>query len=210
MVSFDSRRTKAPRSFWVAVCACFTLVASSAWGQLARNQTQGFGNGGLVTFTYTQNFACIHLPTFDLDFNRVQAQSDPAELQRPICVPVTEPPIDPTGGNIKQTAHLYVLIPMFSVDNDQTAADAMPCPDVPRPGELCGAALGAKLISVFGFLPEAWKAKVNPAITTQCPDINHPVPGTCTMHTDSVDLSQTLAALGKSPSPATANVFVPT
>jgi hypothetical protein len=30
------------------------------------------------------------------------------------------------------------------------------------------------------------------------------------MHASSVDLSQTLAALGKSPNPPTANVFVPT
>jgi hypothetical protein len=70
--------------------------------------------------------------------------------------------------------------------------------------------LGAELIKLFGFLPEAWKTKVNSAITTQCPDVNNPVPGTCTMHASSVDLSQTLVALGKSPGPATMNIFVPT
>ena len=26
------------------------------------------------------------------------------------------------------------------------------------------------LVKLFGFIPEAWKKKVNPAITTQCPD----------------------------------------
>ena len=123
----------------------------------------------------------------DLDFNGVKAQSDPNELQTPICQVVTEPSADPTGGSIKHTAHLYVFVPMFSVDNDQNPADAMPCPNGGRPGELCGIALGQQLIKLFGFVPEAWKTKVNPAITTQCPDPNNPVPGTCTMHASSVD-----------------------
>jgi hypothetical protein len=81
---------------------------------------------------------------------------------------------------------------MFSVDNDH-----------------CGVALGKALIALFGAVPEAWKTNVNPAITTQCPDPNNPVPGTCTMHASSVDLSVTLAALGKT-GPPTAPVFVPT
>src|SRR5262249_48042531 len=96
---------------------------------------------------------------------------------------------DPTGGDIKHTAHLYVLIPMFSVDNDQNPNDAMACPNGGRTGELCGPELGAKLIELFGAVPEAWKTTVNSAITTQCPDPNNPVPGTCTMHASSVDLS---------------------
>ncbi|MGE5413414.1 MAG: hypothetical protein ACM3NW_04500 [Syntrophomonadaceae bacterium] len=145
----------------------------------------------------------------DLDFNGILAQSDPAEMQLPICQAVTEPSADPAGGDLKHTAHLYVLIPMFSVDNDTNPNDAMPCPDGGRPGELCGPALGQALISLFGFVPEAWKTKVNSAITTQCPDPNNPVAGTCTMHSSSVDLSETLAALGKT-GPPTAPVFLPT
>jgi hypothetical protein len=70
-------------------------------------------------------------------------------------------------------------------------------------------ALGTALIQLFGFVPEAWKTKVNPAITTQCPDPNNPVSGTCTMHSSSVDLSVTLASLGLTGAP-TAPVFVPT
>ena len=193
----------------VAVLACTALAGGTAFGQLAPNQTHGFGNERLVTFTYLQNFDCVDQPTMDLDFNHIMAQSDPNEMQTPICQAVTESSEDPTGGDIKHTAHLYVLIPMFSVDNDQNPNDAMPCPNGGRPGELCGPALGAKLISLFGALPEAWKAKVNPAITTQCPDPNNPVPGTCTMHASSVDLSETLAALGKT-GPASGNIFVPT
>ena len=146
----------------------------------------------------------------DLDFNGVMAQSDPNEMQTPICQPIAEPVNDPTGRSIKHTAHLYVLVPMFSVDNDQNPSDAMPCPDGGRPSELCGPALGSALISMFGALPEAWKTRVNQAISTQCPDPNNPVPGTCTMHASSVDLSETLVALGKMPGPPTAPVFVPT
>ena len=76
-------------------------------------------------------------------------------------------------------------------------------------GELCGPALGAALIKFFGFVPEAWNTKVNPAITTQCPDPNNPVAGTCTMHASSVDLSKTLFALGKTGAP-TMPIFGPT
>jgi hypothetical protein len=169
----------------VVLLICLAQTAS-AFAQVAPNQTQGFGNGRLVTFTYLQNFDCVDQPTMDLDFNHVLAQSDPNEMQTPICQAVTEPTEDPTGGDIKHTAHLYVFIPFFSVDGDTNPADAMPCPDGGRPTELCGTALGTKLIALFGFLPEAWKATVNPAITTQCPDPNHHVPGTCTMHASSV------------------------
>jgi len=146
----------------------------------------------------------------DLDFNGTPAESDPHEMQTPICQGVTEPTADPSGADVKHTAHLYVFVPMFSIDNDQNPADAMPCPDGGRPNELCGPALGNALIQLFGFIPEAWKTTVNPAITTQCPDPGNPVAGTCTMHASSVDLSQVLVALGKSPGPATMNVFVPT
>jgi hypothetical protein len=197
-------------AYSVSVLLLCLLAPAGSFAQLAPNQTNGFGNGQLVTFTYLQNFDCVDQPAMDLDFNHVMAQSDPNEMQTPICQPVTEPTQDPTGGNIKHTAHLYVFLPMFSVDNDTNPADAMPCPDGGRPTELCGPALGAKLIEFFGFIPEAWKTNVNPAITTQCPDPNHPVPGTCTMHASSVDLSQTLIALGKIPGPATAPIFVPT
>lgn len=203
------RRRCLLRRLALATLGCFALGAS-ARAQLAPNQTNGFGNDRLVTFTYLQNFDCVDQPTMDLDFNGIPAQSDPGEMQIPICQAVTEPTQDPAGGDLKHTAHLYVLIPFFSVDGDKNPADAMPCPDVqPRPGELCGTDLGNALLSTFGFLPEAWKAKVNPAISTQCPDPNHDVAGTCTMHSTSVDLSETLAALGKT-GPPTAPVFVPT
>jgi hypothetical protein len=196
-----------------AVCSFLTLFTIGASGQLAPNQTHGFGNQRLVTFTYLQNFDCVDQPMLDLDFNKIPAQSDPNEMQTPICQPITEPTADPTGGDIKHTAHLYVLIPMFSVDNDQNAGDAMDCPGGGRLGELCGANLGNALLAAFHFIPEAWKKK--PLVSTQCPDPNNPVPGTCTMHASSIDLSTTLFALGQAgkispPPPPSAPVFVPT
>jgi hypothetical protein len=192
----------------LALFASLIFAAGSAHAQLAPNQTNGFSNGDIVTFTYLQNFDCVDQPTLDLDFNGKKAQSDPHEMQIPICQVVTEPTQDPTGGDINKTAHLYVLVPMFSVDNDKNPADAMACPDADhRPTELCGVALGNALISLFGFVPEAWKQTVNPAITTQCPDPNNPVAGTCTMHASTVDLSVLLAKPG---TPPTAPIFVPT
>lgn len=203
------RQIKANYVWTLAARGCLMLAMGGAQAQLAPNQTQGFGNNRLVTFTYLQNCDCVDQPTLDLDFNGKPAQSDPNEMQIPICQPITEPTQDPTGGDIKHTAHLYLLIPMFSVDHDTNPNDAMPCPNGGRPGELCGPTLGTALIKFFGFVPEAWKAKVNPAITTQCPDPNNPMPGTCTMHASSVDLSKTLFALGKT-GPAAMPVFVPT
>jgi hypothetical protein len=197
----------------LTLAACVGILCSAhgalAQAPLAPNQTNGFGNGRLVTFTYLQNFDCVDQPTMDLDFNLILAQSDPNEMQTPICQVVTEPTADPAGHDIKHTAHLYVLVPMFSVDHDTNPNDAMPCPSGGRPTELCGVALGNALISLFTFIPEAWKTTVNPAITTQCPDPNNAVPGTCTMHASSVDLSVLLHATGKT-GPPTAPIFVPT
>lgn len=190
----------------LAVGTCIVFAAGAASAQLAPNQTQGFGNGGLVTFTYLQNFDCVDEPTLDLDFNGIPAQSDPNEMQTPICQVITEPAHDPTGGDLKHTAHLYVLVPMFG--SDRNPADAMDCPGDKRADELCGIDLGNALIGIFGFIPEAWKK--TPAVHTQCPDPNNPVPGTCTMHASSVDLSVLLAPTGKVPNPPTKPIFVPT
>lgn len=207
MIRYGSRRYRGrDLCQWLVLGVLPYLLAAGASAQLAPNQTEGFGNGKVITFTYLQNFDCVTEPAMDLDFNGVQAASDPHEMQTPICQVITEPTADPSGGDLKHTAQLYVLVPMFG--SDTNPADAMACPDNGRPGELCGSALGNALISLFGFIPEAWKTK--PAVTTQCPDPNHPQPGTCTMHASSVDLSVLLASLGKIASPPQGNVFLPT
>ena len=86
--------------------------------------------------------------------------------------------------------------------------DAMECPNGGRPGELCGVDLGNALITLFGHIPEAWRT--TPSVKTQCPDPNNPVPGTCTMHASSVDLSVLLAGMPGIPNPPTGPLFVPT
>lgn len=192
--------------FTLATSACMALAVGNAAAQLAPNQTNAFGNGRLLTFTYLQNFDCVDEPTMDLDFNGLKAQSDPNEMQTPICQVATEPAHDPAGGNLKQTAELYVLVPMFGTDANPD--DAMPCPSGGRPGELCGVALGNALITLFGHVPEAWRAA--PSVKTQCPDPGNPVPGTCTMHASSVDLSVLLAGVSGLPKPPTGPLFVPT
>jgi hypothetical protein len=200
-------RTRVLRAVAFAFSLAFATGTSAQLApKLAPNQTQGFGNGRLVTFTYLQNFDCVDEPTLDLDFNGIAAQSDPDEMQLPICQVVTEPGHDPTGGDLRHTAHLYVLVPMFG--SDTNPADAMDCPGVPREGELCGTDLGNALIGIFGFVPEAWKK--TPGVHTQCPDPNNPVPGTCTMHSSVVDLSVLLAPTGKVANPPTQPIFVPT
>jgi hypothetical protein len=210
-LQLQSRPLVKPLCLTLLTGAWLTFAAAGAWAQtpLAPNQTNGFGNGGLVTFTYLQNFDCVDQPTLDLDFNGKKAQSDPHEMQTPICQVFTETTADPAGGPIANTAHLYVLVPMFSVDNSRDPDDEMPCPSGGRPEELCGKKLGKELISLFGFVPEAWKTKVDRSITTQCPDPNNAVPGTCTMHASSVDLSVLLHAIGKT-GPPTEPIFVPT
>jgi hypothetical protein len=193
-----------------AILATVALIAATASAQnLAANQTLGFGANQLLRFTYTQNFDCIDQPFDDLNFNGEVAAKDPGELQTPICQAGINPSIDPPGqvGNpINTTETLYVLVPLFSVNNDQNPSDAISCDNVVT-GTLCGPALGTELISLFGAVPEAFKAK--PLVYTQCPEPGS-APGTCTMHASRLDLAPVLADLGYIAKPPTANVFLPT
>lgn len=185
------------------------ICAAQQAGALGQNQTLGYGEGQLLTFTYTQNFACVDQPNSDLNFNKVKADKDPNETKSPICQAGDNPTINPPGQigkATKTTDPLYVLIPMFSVNNDQNPADAISCKDV-VPGTICGKALGQALITFFGALPEAFKEK--PMVYSQCPGPGH-LPGSCTMHASQVDLAPVLATLGLIQNPPTMNVFVPT
>jgi len=193
-----------------ALIAAVALVAVAASAQtLQANQTFGYGAKQLLKFTYTQNFDCIDQPFDDLNYNGIVAAKDPGELQTPICQTSINPSINPPGqvGNpFNTTEPLFVLVPLFSVNNDQNPNDAISCDNVVA-GTLCGPALGTTLISLFGAVPEAFKA--TPLVYTQCPEPGS-APGTCTMHASRLDLSKTLAALGFIASPPTANVFLPT
>jgi hypothetical protein len=184
-----------------------TLISMSAFAQV--NSTLGYGDGELLRFIYTQNFDCVDQPKDDMNFNGIPAASDPGEMQIPICQVGTQPSINPPGkaGDPKFTTEpIYVLVPMFSTDNDQNPNDAISCDNV-VPGTTCGPALGQTLISLFGALPEAFKA--SPKVYTQCPEPGS-APGTCTMHASRLDLAPVLSELGIIPGPPTANIFVPT
>ncbi len=192
-----------------ALLSAVALLAVSASAQtLKANQTLGYGDNQLLTFTYTQSFSCIDQPNDDLNFNGVIAAKDPGEQQTPICQLGINPSINPNGqtGNPLITSEpIYVLVPLFSVDNDQNPNDAISCDNVVS-GTLCGPALGSELITLFGAVPEAYKAK--PLVYTQCPEPGS-APGTCTMHASRLDLAPVLAALGYT-GPPTANIFLPT
>jgi hypothetical protein len=192
----------------VLLLAFVAAIAAAACAQSKPNQTLGYGEGKLLTFTYTQNFDCVDQPGSDLNFNGIPAESDPAEMQTPICQVGTQPTINPPGmkGNPAVTTEpIFVLVPMFSTDNDQNPNDAISCANVVA-GTTCGSALGSTLISLFGALPEAFKA--TPKVYTQCPEPGS-APGTCTMHASRLDLGPALVALGYLQPPLT-NVFVPT
>lgn len=192
-----------------ALLAAVALITGTVSAQtLKPNQTLGYGAGQLLTFSYTQNFDCIDQPSDDLNFNGIIAANDPGEMQTPICQVGTNPSINPPGqvGNpFETTEPLFVLVPLFSTDNDQNPNDAISCNNVVQ-GTLCGPALGTELITLFGALPEAFKA--TPLVYTQCPEPGS-APGTCTMHASRLDLAPVLAQLGFT-GPPTANVFVPT
>lgn len=195
----------------LAVLSALALTAASAVAEdssLKPNQTLGFGADKVLTFTYTQNFDCVDQPQNDLNHNGKLAQSNPGELQTPICVVGTQPSINPpgvSGDPAVTTEPLYVLVPMFSTDSDQNPNDAISCTNVVS-RTLCGPALGKTLIALFGAIPEAFKAK--PSVYTQCPDPGT-APGTCTMHASRLDLAPVLAALKLIPN-ANSNVFLPT
>jgi hypothetical protein len=188
--------------------ASLALMAAAVGAHAGDNQTLGYGDNKVLRFTYTQNFDCTEQPTDDLNFNGVKASQDPSETQTPICQAGDATKINPpgmVGYGIQTTDPIYVLVPMFSVNNDQNANDAISCTGVVA-GTLCGPALGTELIQLFGAVPEAFKT--TPLVYTQCPD-NGARPGTCTMHASQIDLAPVLAQLGYIANPPTANVFVP-
>ncbi len=178
---------KFPR-FIAVVSAFWLLIAGASAQTLKVNQTEGFGKDQLLTFTYGQNFSCIHQPFDDLDNNGKVAAVDPAEFQRPRCLVGEQPTIGPTGEPLKEVEKLYVIAPFFETDPSEPAF-------TPE--------LGAALKQLFGFVPDAFKN--HPGVAVQCPEPGLPrteqtgPPGTCTMHTSQIDLGPVLSQLGLVP-----------
>ena len=128
------------------------------------NQTDGYGDGEVVVFTYFQNFHCTTEPFVDLDGPNHRgdgkvAAVDPEEFQTPPCIlgdsgSGSLPLVDPAGDPISGTEPLFVIVPFFDANGDGT--------------------------------PEAVAA--HPAVDVQCPEPGPPLSqhkgdfGTCTMH----------------------------
>jgi hypothetical protein len=158
------------------------------------NQTDGYAQGKLSAFTYFMNFDCVETPFEDLDHNHKVMAVDPAEVNGPHCVAAHQPPLDPTGKPIQNTEKIFVLVPFFETDKayDQDAHG-----------------LGATLRSLFGITPDAFKEPLpghpERVAPVQCPEPGPPLSklhgefGTCTTHTNTVDLGPLLASLGKVP-----------
>ena len=137
----------------VALASLSLLMAVTASAQINVNQTDGFGKDQLLTFTYGQNFSCIHQPFDDLDHNGKVAATDPAEFQRPVCTIGHQPTIGPTGDPIDHVETLFVIAPFFETNVNEPAF-------TPE--------LGGALKSLFGFVPDAFK--IHPGVAVQCPE----------------------------------------
>lgn len=157
--------------------------------KLGDNQTIGFGAGKRLIFTYQQQYDCVIQPNDDRNFNGIPADLDPTEMASPECQVDAPSTVDPTGGSVKNTDPLYVLLPFFET-NKKTPAFTK--------------ALGVALKKLFGFVPDAFKP--DPGVPVQCPAPKDK-PGSCTMHTDTTDLGPLLTALGLEPKGT--NLYVP-
>ena len=147
------------------------------------DQTDGYGDGKLVTFTYGQQYQCVHEPGDDRNGNGIPADRDPAEFQTPICEVGfgTKIGLDPAGAPTTETEPLYVIVPFFDADHD---------------GEAAGG-LAPTLKSIFGFVPDAFDP--TPGVPVQCPEPGGTLTaqkgafGTCTMHPTQIDYAQLLS-----------------
>ena len=147
------------------------------------DQTDGYGDGKLVTFTYGQQYQCVHEPGDDRNGNGIPADRDPAEFQTPICEVGfgTKIGLDPAGAPTTETEPLYVIVPFFDADHD---------------GEAAGG-LASTLKSIFGFVPDAFDP--TPGVPVQCPEPGGTLTaqkgafGTCTMHPTQIDYAQLLS-----------------
>jgi hypothetical protein len=66
----------------LTLVAAVLFVHNTEAQELAPNQTNGFGNNRLVTFTYLQNFDCVDQPTLDLDSTGSKRSWIPTKCRR--------------------------------------------------------------------------------------------------------------------------------
>jgi hypothetical protein len=165
------------------VTSATTSATADPSRPIRADQTDGYGDGKLLTFTYGQQYQCVHEPNDDRDGNGIPADQDPAEFQKPICEVGfgTKIGIDPAGEPTSKTDPLYVIVPFFDADHD---------------GEAAGG-LADTLKSIFGFVPDAFDP--TPGVPVQCPEPGGNLTaqkgafGTCTMHPTQIDYAQLLS-----------------
>ena len=75
----------------------YISTAVFAQANVKPNGTEGYGEGKLLTFTYMQQYNCVEQTYDDLNFNGIPGDSDPVELQIPICQVGFQPKINPPG-----------------------------------------------------------------------------------------------------------------
>ncbi len=225
------KRLRAPLAATAAFALSMLLVvgAGAAVGrpnvQIAANQTDAFGEGQVIVFTYSQSFDCVDEPANDLDHNGVKSQADPIEVNGPHCVAADSPTIDPAGDSTRNTAPLFVIVPFFETNAAVPAATnpdcapgfgniaalvtlhylTVPCDSLGPALQAVTGALGLKRADGHGIVPDAFKVptpgdptKVAPV---QCPEPGPPLTafkgpfGTCTTHTNTVDLGRVVGKI---------------
>lgn len=166
---------------------------------LRPNQTLGFGANRLLLFTYQMQFMCVVQAHDDRNYTNLIAARSPAQFNFPQCQVGAPSKIDPTGEQLpanpltppKMSDPLWVIVPFFETNKNSPAYTPQ---------------LGATLKSLFGFVPDGFKA--NPGVPVQCPAPGE-MPATCTMHPVQVDLGPVLAALKLIPAHKVVNVPLP-
>jgi len=92
------------------------LLVAAASAQIKVNQTNGFGKDQLLTFTYGQNFSCIHQPFDDWTTNAKVAGGDPDEFQPAPLRKWDASQRLPHGEPVKEVVKLYVITRSFETE----------------------------------------------------------------------------------------------
>ena len=201
-----SRGVLAVASALAGSMALVTMVGASSvppTRPIRADQTDGFAQGRLTTFTYGMNFDCVETPAEDLDKTvdgtkaAARMQIDPQEVNGPHCVAAHQPPLGPTGDPIQNVEKLFVLVPFFETNPAVPAASNADC--TPGLGNLAAllqlhfltvdcdhmgpalqavtARLGLKRADgVTGIIPDAFKTPT-PGDPTKVAPVQCPEPG---------------------------------
>jgi hypothetical protein len=169
--------------------------------QIAANQTDAYGDGQVIVFTYGQSFDCVDDPADNIDQVNGPSQQDPREVNGPHCAAAFDAKVDPTGDPSNETAPLYVIVPFFETDPTVPAANnddckkgfgngttqgiadlvnlgylTVDCSSMSGPLQTVTAALGLKRADhTTGIIPDAFKVPQAGVAPVQCPEPGPPL-----------------------------------